>query len=97
MTEQTTKDERRTLLSRSGVVAVLAVGTTRLTMYMGWTWFQGLLAALAMMLVIAGIFWLWSFVAFPTGTLLRDEGVMGLGRWARKNVIRPILYGRRGT
>jgi len=68
--------------------------------YWGWTWYEAVFGTLVLGVVTAfliGLFiYVWQSVFRPTGSLLRDEGIVGLGRFLYEKFFYVLLYGRKG-
>jgi hypothetical protein len=66
----------------------------------GWTWYEAALGILALGIasafLIGFMIFAWRFAIRPSGSLLRDEGIVGLGRFLYGKFFYALLYGRRG-
>jgi hypothetical protein len=66
----------------------------------GWSWYESVLGILvlgiASALLIGFVIFAWQSAIRPTGSLLRDEGIVGLGRFLYGKFFYALLYGRRG-
>jgi hypothetical protein len=66
----------------------------------GWTGYEAALGVLALGLgsafLIGFMIFAWRSAIRPSGSLLRDEGIVGLGRFLYGKFFYALLYGRRG-
>ena len=66
----------------------------------GWTWYEAVLAILAIGIasafLIGFVIFAWRSAIKPSGSFLRDEGIVGLARFLYGKFFYALLYGRRG-